>query len=624
MTVLDLYRVPANHVHDEGKIINNFSFVFATRNGTGSQTSNNTILRALFRMGIPINGKNLFPSNIYGLPTWYYIRLSKDGYMAHRHEAEVVVAYNFDSFAKDVASVPAGGVLIYPMDDPDSNKKKWDVITTSREDIYIYRLPVDQLVGRLDPAPAQAVKEYIANMVYVGAVAYLFNIDMVQIEAALNYHFDGKQKLIDQNFGLVKIAYDWCEQNLEKVDPYVCQPMENTYGPNAALMDGNAAAALGAVFGGMQFTAWYPITPSSSVAEELQAFAAQYRHTEDGKATYAILQAEDELAAIGMIVGAGWAGARSMTATSGPGISLMAEFAGLAYFAEVPIVVWDIQRMGPSTGLPTRTSQGDVMFTHYLSHGDTRQICLLPANMEECFKFGWQAFDFAEQFQTPVFVLSDLDLGMNLHVTNKFEYPTTHMQRGKVLTAADLEDLKGNWGRFRDVDNDGIAYRTIPGTDHPRAAYFARGTGHNANGGYSEDPKDWEENLQRLHRKMETARQQLPEPIVQQVEGATTAIVTYGSNEYAALETLDILAAQGIQADYLRMFALPAHLDVAEFIKAYDHVYVVENNFDGQMANILCMDFPEIAAKIRKVARCNGLPLDAQWISNTILSMEGK
>lgn len=624
MTVIDPYRTPANQIHDNGKIINNFSFVIATRNGTGSQTSNNTILRALFRMGIPINGKNLFPSNIYGLPTWYYIRLSKDGYMAHRPQAEVVVAYNFDTFAKDVASLPSGGVLIYPMDDPSSNKKKWDVVTTSRDDIYIYRIPVDQLMSQLDPVPAQAVKEYIANMVYVGAMAYLFNIDMTQVEAALNYHFEGKQKLIDQNFGLVELAYDWCKQNLEKVDPYWCEPMENTYPTDMALIDGNSAAALGSVFGGMQFTAWYPITPSSSVAETLQSYAAQYRRTEDGKSTYAILQAEDELAAIGMIVGAGWAGARAMTATSGPGISLMAEFAGLAYFAEVPIVVWDVQRMGPSTGLPTRTSQGDVMFIHFLSHGDTRHVCLLPANMEECFEYGWKAFDYAEQFQTPVFVLSDLDLGMNLHVTHKFDYPQTDLQRGKVLTAEDLEDIKGNWGRFRDVDNDGIAYRTIPGTDHPRAAYFARGTGHNANGGYSEDANDWEENLQRLHRKFETIRHQLPAPIIERVEGATTAIVSYGSNEYAVQETRDILAAQGVRADYLRIKALPAHLEVAEFIKAYDYVYVVENNFDGQMANILCMDFPEVAAKIRKVARCNGLPLDAQWISNTILRMEGK
>ncbi len=624
MTVIDLYQAPATQPHDDGKIINDFSFVIATVNGTGSQTSNNTLLRALFRMGIPVNGKNLFPSNIYGLPTWYYIRLSKDGYRGHKPQAEVLVAYNFDTFSRDVAELPPGGVLIYPMDAPNSRKKKWDGIATSRDDIYIYRLPVDMFISELDPQPSKNVREYLVNMVYVGAMAYLFNLNLSEIQAALSYHFGGRERLVDMNFGLVQAAYDWAEENLKKVDPYWCEPMAGMYDPNSAIIDGNAAAALGAVFGGMQFAAWYPITPSSSLAENLASYASQYRRTEDGKATYAIVQAEDELAAIGMIVGAGWAGARAMTATSGPGISLMAEFAGLAYYAEIPIVVWNIQRVGPSTGLPTRTSQGDVLFTYFLSHGDTRQICLFPANMEECFRFGWEALDIAEQFQAPVFVLSDLDLGMNQHITTKFEYPDGKLQRGKVLSEEDLKALEGkDWGRYLDLDGDGVPYRTIPGTDHPRAAYFTRGTGHDDYGNYSERPDVWENNLNRLRQKYDNAREKLPQPVIEKVDGSRVAIISYGSNDYAMEEARDILKANNLPVDYLRILSLPLSPQISEFVHQYDHVYVVENNFDGQMAMIMRMEIPDYATRIHSVARCNGMPLDADWISGTILEMEG-
>ena len=624
MTIADLYQAPAQDVHGNGKIINDFSFVVATVNGTGSQTSNNTILRALVRMGIPANSKNLFPSNIKGLPTWFHIRVNKDGYMGFRDAGEVLVAYNFDTFARDVAKLPSGGVLIYPIDDPDSRRKKWDV-TPSRDDIYIYRLPVDMLMGELDPKPNKDIREYLANMVYVGGLAYLFNIDMHEIKNALSHHFGGREKLINMNFGLVQRAYEWSEENLEKIDPYWCEPLEGLYDPDTVIIDGNAAAALGSTFGGVQFTSWYPITPSSSVAESLIAYTRQYRHNEDGKATYSIIQAEDELAAIGMAIGAGWAGARSMTATSGPGISLMAEFAGLAYFAEIPVVIWDIQRVGPSTGLPTRTSQGDVLFSHFLGHGDTRQVCLLPANMEECFKFGWQAFDFAEQFQTPIFVLSDLDLGMNLHATKKFDYPNVDLQRGKVLTADDLQELNGkDWGRYLDVDGDGIAYRTLPGTEHPRAAYFTRGTGHNEYAVYSEDSDVWEKNLERLQQKFDTIRQQMPQPIVETIDGATTAIVSYGSNDLAIQEARDILEAQGFKTDYMRILSLPLSNAVGDFIRQYDYVYVVENNFDGQMAQIMRIDYPDYANQLRSLARCNGMPLDAEWIVNSLIEMEGK
>lgn len=622
MTVIDLYQAPAKAVHNGEKIINDFSFVIASTNGTGSQTSNNTLLRTLFRMGIPINGKNLFPSNIKGLPTWYYIRVNKDGYRGHRPQAEVLVAYNFDTFAQDLASLPSGGVAIYPMDEVGGRKKKWDVVTPDRDDIYVYRIPVDDLVKQIDPP--NALKEYVANMVYVGAVAYLFNLDMHDIEEALSFHFGGKTKPIEMNFGLVKMAYDWAEENLEKIDPYWCERMDDNHlNDDMIMMEGNAAAALGAAFGGVQFVSWYPITPSSSVAESLQDYLREFRHTEDGKATYSVIQAEDELAAIGMAIGAGWAGARSMTATSGPGISLMAEFAGLAYFAEIPAVIWDIQRVGPSTGLPTRTSQGDVMFTHYLGHGDTHQVVLLPANMEECFRFGWESFDFAERFQTPIFVLSDLDLGMNLHSTTKFEYPDRPMDRGKLLSAEDLRELKGNWGRYRDVDHDGIPYRTVPGTEHPQAAYFTRGTGHNSDAVYSERSEDWEENMYRLRRKLDTIRQELPQPIIEQSDNVKIAIVSYGSNDLAIQEARDYLRANDIEIDYMRILSLPLSPAVANFVAAYDCVYVVENNFDGQMANIMRMEIPGAAPKILTVARNNGLPLDAAWISTTIQGMEG-
>jgi 2-oxoglutarate ferredoxin oxidoreductase subunit alpha len=389
------------------------------------------------------------------------------------------------------------------------------------------------------------------------------------------------------------------------------------------LVDGNAAAALGATFGGVQFMAWYPITPSSSLAENTEAYLKKYRKTQDGHATFAVVQAEDELAAIGMTVGAGWAGGRAMTATSGPGISLMAEFAGLAYFAEVPIVVWDVQRVGPSTGLPTRTSQADILFIHFLGHGDTRQVVLFPTDPAEAFEFGWKAFDIAERLQTPVFVLSDLDLGMNLHTSRPFHYPDQPMDRGKVLTQEDLDKLQGDWGRYRDVDGDGIGYRTLPGNQHPNSAYFARGTGHNANAVYSENPDDWEENMTRLHRKLENAREMLPPPVIDNVDGAKFGIISLGTNDDAIRETRDLLKQQDIKTDYLRIRALPAAQAVKDFIEAYDYVYVVENNFDGQLAGILRMDMPQLAPHIRSVARNNGLPLDAEWIRSKIMEMEG-
>ena len=436
------------------KVVNDFSITVGTKNGSGSSTANNTILRAIFKMGIPVSGKNLFPSNIQGLPTWYTIRANKDGFIARHEVNEMVVAMNPDSFARDLASVAVGGAFYYA----DDIKQP-----ITRADIAVYPMPVKELVKKDTNVPSD-YRDLVGNMVYVGVLAQMIGIDLAKIEAALVFHFKGKQKPIDMNLNAVKAGAEWAKANLEKKDPYYLEPMNKTDG--MIMADGNTAAAIGSVFGGLQFAAWYPITPASSLAESLNDYLPMLRKREDGKHTYAVVQAEDELAALGMTIGAGWSGLRSMTSTSGPGLSLMTEFAGLAYYSEVPVVIWDVQRIGPSTGLPTRTSQGDLTFTAFIGHGDSHSVILLPGDVYECFEFGWKAFDVAERLQTPVFVLSDLDMGMNQWMSKAFQYPDTPMDRGKVLFDEDIEELKGNWGRYLDKDGDGITYRTFPGNRH--------------------------------------------------------------------------------------------------------------------------------------------------------------
>src|SRR5512143_3176277 len=498
------------------KIVNDFSITVGTVNGSGSSTANNTILRALFKMGIPVSGKNLFPSNIQGLPTWYTIRVSKDGFTARRETSEIIVAMNAGSFARDLAAVPPGGVFLYA----DDIKQP-----ISREDISIYAMPVKQIMRERPDVPSN-YRDLVSNMVYVGILAELIGIDLDKIYAALSFHFKGKEKPISLNFNTVKASAEWAKANLQKKDPYYVEPMDKTDG--LIMADGNTAAAIGSIYGGLQFAAWYPITPASSLAESLNDYLPMLRTREDGKHTYAVVQAEDELAAIGMTIGAGWSGLRSMTSTSGPGLSLMTEFAGLAYYTEVPLVIWDVQRIGPSTGLPTRTSQGDLSFVAYMGHGDTQQVILLPGGVDECFEFGWRAFDLAERLQTPVFVLSDLDMGMNQSMCKPFQYPATPMDRGKVLGEKDLEELKGNWGRYLDKDGDGITYRTFPGNKHPLSSYFTRGTGHDEYARYSEEASMWVKNMDRLKRKYETARKYVPAPILYARPGATTGIIGYG------------------------------------------------------------------------------------------------
>ena len=594
------------------KIINDFSVTIATVNGSGSQTANVTLLRALFKMGIPISGKNLFPSNIQGLPTWYTIRLSKNGYTARRDETEVVVNMNPASFPRDLATVSHGGAFFYA----DDIK-----LPVTRTDISVYPMPVKALSRAANVSPA--LRDYIANMVYVGVLAQMLGIDLGSIRQALDFHFKGKAQAVDSNFGTIEAGAKWAAENLKKTDPYFAEPMAGT--SDYIMADGNTAAALGAIYGGLQFAAWYPITPASSLAEALNIFLPQLRKTQDGKATYAVLQAEDELAAIGMAVGAGWAGLRSMTSTSGPGISLMAEYSGLAYFAEVPIVVWDVQRVGPSTGLPTRTAQADLTETYFLGHGDTQFVILLPGSVQECFEFGWKAFDLAERLQSPVFVLSDLDLGMNQWMTKPFEYPNVRMDRGKVLWEKDLEKLNGVWARYKDVDGDGIAFRTVAGNKHPAAAYFSRGTGHDENARYTESSENWEANMARLKRKYDTARALVPKPVLSTMKGAKIGVIAYGSTEAAVEEARGLLKHEkGLNSDFLRMRALPCTNEVFNFIRKHDRIYIVESNRDGQMRQILSAALPDHANRFRSVAHNDGLPLTAKWIKETILAQEEK
>jgi 2-oxoglutarate ferredoxin oxidoreductase subunit alpha len=594
------------------RVVNNMSIQVATVNGSGSQSSNTVLLRSIFQMGVPVSGKNLFPSNIAGLPTWYTIRANKDGYIARKKEIDFLIAMNPETAQEDVMSLDPGAAVLY--DEPLGLNKL-------RNDLIFYSVPYDKLVAPV--CPEAKLRKLVRNMIYVGVVARLLEIDMAEVEKAIRKQFAKKLKAANLNMAAVQAGFDYAAASLTKQDPYFIQRMDKTKGK--IIIDGNSAAALGCMFAGVTVVTWYPITPSSSLVETLIDYLKEHRIGPDGKATFAVVQAEDELAAIGMVVGAGWAGARSMTATAGPGISLMSEFAGLAYYAEVPGVIWDIQRVGPSTGLPTRTSQGDILSTAFLSHGDTKHILLIPNSVAECFSMASDAFNLAEQFQTLVFVMSDLDLGMNNWMSDPFEYPTAPIKRGKVLTKDDLDRL-GGFARYKDVDGDGIGYRTLPGTDHPAAAYFTRGTGHNEKSQYSERPDDFEQNMERINRKFETARSFVPRPELMSNGKTKVGIIAYGTSHWAILEARDQLRKEyNIEADYLRVRAYPFTREVHEFIEQHDRVYVVEQNRDAQMLSLLKLDVrPDLVTRLRSIAHIHGLPLDARSVTDELMSMEGK
>jgi len=589
------------------RIINDFSIQVATVNGSGSQSANLVLLKSIFGMGIPVSGKNLFPSNIAGLPTWYTIRASKQGYVARKREIELLVAMNAETAKEDILSLPAGGAAIY---DVSLDLKQY------RDDVVCYPVPFDKLTAAV--CPEAKLRKLVRNMIYVGVVAQLLAMDLAAVENAVRRQFARKQKAADLNWTAVKAGYDFAAGSLTKQDPLALEAMHATEGK--IIIDGNAAAALGAMFAGVTVVTWYPITPSSSVVESLIDYMKKYRIEEDGKASFAIVQAEDELAAIGMVLGAGWAGARSMTSTSGPGISLMTEFAGLGYFAEIPGVIFDIQRVGPSTGMPTRTMQGDLLAIAYLSHGDTKHIMLLPASVHECYQFAMDAFDLAEQLQTPVFILSDLDLGMNNWMSEPFVYPEKPLNRGKVLSKEDLERL-GGFERYKDVDGDAIPYRTLPGTDHPKAAYFTRGSGHNEKALYTERPDDYQNLMERLDRKFNTARSLVPAPEIVQTGKSKVGLIAFGSSDFAVRESRDQLKKEyGLETDYMRLRAFPFSPEVHAFIAAHPRVYVIEQNRDGQMLSLLKLDLPAAeTVKLRSIRHFDGLPLDARTVTDKLL-----
>ena len=593
------------------RVTNDFSINVATVNGSGSQSANSVLLKSIFGMGVPVSGKNLFPSNIAGLPTWYTIRASKDGYVARKREAEVLVAINPETARQDALALPPGGVAIY---EENLNLKQY------RDDVFFYPVPLDKITAAI--CPEAKLRKLVRNMVYVGVTAQILGIDLAVVEQGLRRQFAKKVKVFELNFGAVKAGWDYAASTFTKQDPYFIERMDKTAGK--IIIDGNAACGMGAVFAGVTVVAWYPITPSTSVVEATTDMLKKFRVTPEGKATFAVIQAEDELAAIGMVLGAGWAGARSMTATSGPGISLMAEFAGLGYYAELPGVIFDVQRTGPSTGLPTRTSQADLLSVAFLSHGDTKHIVLLPGTVKECFEFGYAAFDLAERLQTPVFVLSDLDLGMNNWMSEPFTYPDKPLDRGKVLTAADLERL-GSFARYKDVDGDGIGWRTLPGTMHPKAAYFTRGTGHNDAAGYSEKPEDYVQGMERLARKFDNARKLVPAPVTVFNGKSKIGILAYGTSDFAIRESLDQIKKQyGKDVDYMRIRAYPFAHEIHDFVASHERVYIVEQDRDAQLASLLKLDLPaEQVVKLRSILHFNGLPMDAQTVSEEFATKEG-
>ena len=575
-----------------GNVVNDFVINVATANGTGSQSSNLIILHSMFEMGVPVSGKNLFPSNISGLPTWFIIRASDKGYQAPGDMTNIQVLMNKDTWIQDLEKLEPGSIVVY-----NDNVR----MPVEREDCILLGMPMTAMARKINPK----LGRLIANMYYVGAVAQLLGIDEVAIKKAVEGQFKGKDKAIELNIQAISEGRAFAEANWDFDCPFSVQKRERD--PDEFLIEGNEATGLGAIYGGVSMLSWYPITPSSSLAESIISWLPKLRTDENGDLTCAVVQAEDELAAAGMVLGAGWAGGRGMTCTSGPGISLMSEFIGLFYFAEVPGVIWDVNRVGPSTGLPTRTQQGDLSMLYEASHGDTQHIVLIPGTVDECFEFGWKAFDYADRFQTIVFGFSDLDLGMNRWKTTGFEYPDSEMDKGKVIRSQEDIDSIPEYGRYRDVDGDGIAYRTLPGSGLDPILY--RGTGHDEDGAYSEEPQVYHDAMLRVKKKIEGSRLHLPAPIVREEESKELGVIFYGSMENTIVEIDDMLEESGMSVSTCRVRALPIHPEVEEFVRRHNKTIVLEINRDGQLYGIIRKEFPvDLLQKISSVAYSDGMP----------------
>ena len=584
-------------------IANDFTINIATANGTGSQSANLILLQSLFDMGVPVSGKNLFPSNISGLPTWYIVRLSDRGYQAPGDRTHIQILVNKATWEEDLAALEPGSVVVWNMDSK---------MPVEREDIISYPVPMTKLARSLNPK----LSKLVTNIVYVGVLAELLGITDEALNKAVAGQFKGKTSAIELNINALELGRNYAKENFTKTDPYVVEP--RPIEKKRFFMEGNEAAALGCIFGGVQLLAWYPITPSSSLAEGIIAYIPRLRTNDEGEATCAVIQAEDELAAAGMVLGAGWAGGRGMTATSGPGISLMQEFIGLAYFAEIPSVFWDVNRVGPSTGLPTRTQQSDLSMLYEGSHGDTQHIVVIPGTVEECFEFGWRAFDYSERYQTPVFGLSDLDLGMNRWACEGFEYPDEPMDRGKTIREQDVFEAMENFGRYRDLDGDGIPYRTLPGSGMAPILY--RGTGHNPDGVYSEKPHDYFALMKRLKEKIDGSRDNLPAPILNENEEGEIGVIYYGSMENSIQEIDDLLEETGLKVSQCRVRALPLHSEVEAFIRRHKQTIVLEINRDAQLWGIMRRELPnDIVGQVHSVAYSDGMPPRARIYSDLIL-----
>jgi 2-oxoglutarate ferredoxin oxidoreductase subunit alpha len=588
--------------------INDFVLKIGTVNGTGSASANSLIMKALFRMGIPVTGKNLFPSNIQGLPTWYEIRANHKGYMSRSGTLDVMVAMNAQTYDKDLAEVSPGGFLIYDSTWPREH-------SISRKDITVLGVPLAKLAN--EHYSVARIRILMKNVAYVGVLAALMNIDLDIIKDLLQETFAAKPKLVDGNLEAIMLGYDYAQANFSCPLPVRAETMGDNSGN--ILIDGNAAAALGAIYAGATVGAWYPITPSTSVMDAFKAYCDRFRtDSETGERRYCIIQAEDELAAAGMVLGANWAGVRAFTPTSGPGISLMCEFIGFAYYAEIPSVFMDIQRVGPSTGMPTRTQQCDVMLAAYASHGDTRHPILFPGNPAECFELAVEAFDLADRLQTPIFLLSDLDIGMNDWMIPELQWDDSYRpDRGKVLNKQEIEEIE-RFHRYLDSDGDGIPYRTLPGV-HPKGAYFVRGSGHNRRGAYTENAEEYQEVLDRLMVKWNTTRELVPRPLLRTASKRTEyGIIAYGSSDGAVVEALDELEEEGIMADYLRLKAFPFNGEVQSFLEDHRIIFVVEQNRDAQMRSLLMLETDTPAHKLVSVLHYNGLPIPSDCVSTAL------